>query len=134
MAETTNKQFEPVQKGSISPLDAIEVVPEQPHKPFFTVTDFPQDVDLVLGGGFRRDLVQKVNYCRHYKNKSELLKAHLEIALAKVNQALEDIANKPVETTQPVTVIVELNSDIKAKYERELAELQAKLDSIEGGV
>lgn len=136
MAETVNnnnKQFEPVQKGGISPLDAIERVPEAPHKVFFTVTDLPLDVNLTLGGGFRRDLVQKVNYCRHYKDKAELLKAHLEMALERVNTALEELS-VPKEVEVKVDRIVEMNDDITAKYKAELAKLQALIDAQEGGV
>lgn len=128
--QTNNGLFEPKIKANIE-LKEVFVVPEAPHKVFFSVTDLPLDVDLTLGGGFRRDLVGKVNYCRHYKDKTELLKAHLEIALEKVNLALEDL-NKTVEVVEKVDRIVETNEDIQAKYKAEIARLEALLT--EGGV
>ena len=119
--QTTNQQasFEPVIKGNNLP--EVETVAELPVKRHLGVTDLPLDRTEVLGGYFKRDLVNKVNYCRHYKYKTELLKETLLVIVAKLDEALEALENK-VEKPEPVTVMVETLEDLRRRQLKELEE------------
>lgn len=69
---------------------AEECLPQEFKRNHLEVLDLPTDEKGVLNGGFRRDLVNKVNYCRHDVTKVKLLKETLLVAIKRLDEKLCD--------------------------------------------